>query len=163
MIRLIAAIDRKRGIAKNGAMPWKIPEDEKYFTDQTKTYGGHVLTGGETFRQAYHGRPLAGRTNYVLTRRDEPIPGAIVVHDLDKLLSEFRDKDLWVAGGSEVFREVMDAGKADELYLTHIEGDFDCDRFFPEYEPGFKLAEQSEACEQNGHKFTYARYVRKSG
>lgn len=160
MIRLIAAIDNKRGLARNGGLPWKIPEDEKYFTEQTKTYGGNVLTGATTFWDTYHGKPLIKRQNYILTHKNDPIPGATVVHDLPKLLEEFKDKDLWVAGGAEVFKEVMAAGKADELYLTHIEADFDCDQFFPEYESSFRLAERSEAREQNGLKFTYARYIR---
>lgn len=162
MIRLIAAIDRKRGIAKNGAMPWNIPEDEKYFTTQTKTYGGNVLTGGKTFRDAYKSRPLAGRQNYILTRHKTPAKGVILVHDLATFLEEFKDKDLWVAGGAEIFKEIIDAGRADELYLTHIDADLDCDRFFPEYEGKFKLVGQSAVREQNGFKFTYAKYAYKA-
>lgn len=161
MIRLIAAIDRKRGIAKGGRMPWRLPEDERYFTRMTKTHGGNVLSGGVTFREGYGGKPLTGRHNYILTRRPDPIPGATVVHDLPALLEEFKDKDLWVAGGSEVYAEIMKAGKADELYLTVIDADFDCDRFFPEYEQDFKLAEESPSREENGLKFRYARYVRR--
>lgn len=160
MIRLIAAIDSRRGLARNGVMPWKIPEDERYFTRMTKTYGGNVLTGGVTFRDGYRGRPLTGRTNYILTRQEVSIPGATIVHDLDKLLEAFSDKDLWVAGGAEVFKAVMAAGRADELYLTQIEGDFGCDRFFPEYHKDFKLADRGEPREQNGYRFAYARYVR---
>lgn len=161
MIRLIAAIDRERGIAKNGVMPWKIPEDEQYFTDQTKTFGGNVLSGGRTFREAYHNKPLADRNNYILTRRDDDLPGAIVVHDLSQLLTDFQDKDLWVSGGAEVFAEVMAAGRADELYLTHIDADFACDRFFPEYEETFRQVEKGEIREQNGFRFYYAKYVPK--
>jgi dihydrofolate reductase len=160
MIRLIAAMDSKRGIAKNGVMPWKIPEDEQFFTDQTKTLGGNVLSGMATFHEAYKDKPLAGRKNYILTHSTEPIEGAIVVNDLAKLLEEFKDKDLWVSGGAAVFQQVMDLGKADELYLTHIDGDFGCDRFFPEYEGKFKKTEESEVREQNGFRFTYARYAR---
>ncbi|MGH7193489.1 MAG: dihydrofolate reductase [Candidatus Saccharimonadales bacterium] len=160
MIRLIAAIDRSRGIAKDGAMPWKIPDDERYFAQQTKTHGGNVLSGGATFREAYHGKPLPGRNNYILTRRYEKIPRATVVRDLPGLLAEFKDKDLWVAGGAEVFAEVMDLGLADELYLTHIDAEFHCDRFFPEYEGRFRLVEKSQVHEQNGLKFVYARYAR---
>ena len=159
MIRLIAAIDRRRGIAKNGAMPWHIPEDEAYFTRQTKTHGAAVLTGGTTFRDTYKNRPLADRQNYVLTHRDTPIPGAVVVHDLDALLREFTEKDLWVSGGAEIFAQVIAAGKADELYLTRIDAEFGCDKFFPEYEDAFTLAEESEVHEQNGFHFTYARYI----
>jgi dihydrofolate reductase len=160
MIRLIAAIDRKRGLAKNGVMPWKIPEDEKYFTNQTKTHGGNVLTGSTTFWNTYHGKPLVKRHNYILTHKDTPIAGAVVVHDLDRLLEEFSGKELWVAGGAEVFKQIMAAGKADELYLTLIDADLGCDQFFPEYEKDFKLAERSEPREQNGYRFTYDRYVR---
>lgn len=161
MIRLIVAIDRKRGLAKHGGMPWSIPEDEKYFTDQTKTFGGNVLTGGTTFRDTYRGKPLADRQNYILTHDKTPIEGATVVNDIGKFLEEFKDNDLWVAGGAKVFEEVMKAGRADELYLTHIDADFACDQFFPEYEDGFKKAEESEVREQNGFRFTYARYVKK--
>ena len=160
MIRFIAAIDRKRGIAKHGGLPWYIPEDEKFFTAQTKTFGGNVLTGGKTFRDTYKGKPLVGRQNYILTHKDTPIEGVIIVHDLNKLLEEFKDKDLWVSGGAEVFKEIIDAGKADELYLTHIDADFGCDQFFPEYEDNFKKTEESEIREQNGFKFTYAKYKR---
>jgi len=159
MIRFIAAIDRKRGIAKHGGLPWYIPEDEKYFTAQTKTFGAHVLTGGKTFRDTYRSRPLAKRTNYILTRHDDHIPGAIVVHDLATLLDEFKDKDLWVAGGAEVFEQIMDMDRADELYITHIDADFGCDQSFPEFEDKFKKIEESEVREQNGFRFTYAKYI----
>jgi dihydrofolate reductase len=159
MIRLIAAIDRQRGIGKDGKIPWSIPEDEQYFTDQTKTHGGIVLTGARTFRETYHG-PLADRQNYILSRHDEAIEGAEVVHDLAKFLADFEGKDVWIAGGGAVFEQVMQAGKADELYLTHIDADFDCDRFFPEYEGKFQLAEQSKPHEQNGLHFYYARYTK---
>jgi dihydrofolate reductase len=159
MIRLIAAIDRRRGLAKHGILPWYIPEDEQYFTDQTKTCGGNVLTGSTTFRNTYKAKPLAERKNYILTHQTEPIKGVEIVHDLAKFLEGFQDKDLWVAGGVGVFEQVMQAGKADELYLTHIDADFRCNQFFPAYEHGFKLADRTEPEEQNGFTFYYARYV----
>jgi|SRR5581483_3321597 len=156
MIRLIAAIDRKRGIARDGKIPWKIPEDEQFFTDQTKKYGGHVLSGAATFR-TYHG-PLSGRHNYILTHNPAPIKGAVVVNNLAALLKKFEHKELWVAGGAQVFDEVIKAGAADELYLTHIDSDFDCDRFFPPYKDKFQLVERSKPHQQNGYNFYYARY-----
>lgn len=167
MIRFIAAIDRKRGLAKNGDMPWKIPEDEKFFSDMTKTHGGHVLTGGVTFRNNYKSRPLTDRHNYILTRQTDPIPGATVIHDregLRQLLKQFtgKAKDLWVSGGGEVFQQIFDEGLGDELYLTHIDADFGCDRFFPEYEDKFEKIEESEEREENGFRFKYATYKRVS-
>jgi dihydrofolate reductase len=160
MIRLIAAIDRKGGIAKHGYQPWYIPEDEAYFTTQTKSYGGKVLTGGTTFRDSYKGNPLAGRTNYLLTRNIQPIKGVQLVHDLKAWLASIGNQDIWVAGGASVFQQVIDAGKADELYITHIDADFGCDQFFPEYKPTFRLINQSATHSQNGFNFSYALYTR---
>jgi dihydrofolate reductase len=159
MFRLIAAVDRRLGIAKGGIMPWYIPEDEAYFTSETKTLGGNILVGGATYREALKEKPLEGRQNYLLSRHELEAPGFTIVADLDKFLEDFKDKDVWIIGGGEIFKLVMEAGKADMLYLTHIEADFNCDRFFPKYD-NYKLIEHSEEHEQNGFRFRYARYSR---
>lgn len=159
MMRLIVACDRKLGMAKHGFQPWYIPEDEKYFTDQTKKHGGIVLVGNTTFKT--FSEPLAGRDNYILTRHDTPIKGVRVVHDLTKFLKDFQDKDVWVIGGAKVFDQVIQHGKADELYITHIDADFGCDQFFPEYKDSFTLVEQTDQREQNGFRFTFAKYVKR--
>lgn len=160
MNRLIVAVDRKLGLAKQGFQPWYIPNDEQYFTDQTKKYGGHVLYGSRTYELSLLRKPLVERQNYMLTRDKTPVEGLEVVNDLAKFLNDFHDRDLWVIGGANVFAQVMQAGKADELYITHIEADFGCNQFFPEYEQAFKLAEKSDLHEENGFIFSYAKYVR---
>lgn len=158
MNRLIVAIDRKRGMAKQGIFPWHIPEDEKYYDESTKTRSGNVLMGNTTFKTL--NGPMPDRQNYVLTHDKTPVAGVELVHDLDQFLRDFEDKDLWVIGGANVFAQVMQMGKAGELYITHIEADFNCNQFFPEYETGFKLAERSDLHEQNGFIFSYAKYVK---
>lgn len=158
MNRLIVAIDRKRGLAKQGFQPWHIPEDEQFFTEQTKRYGGIALIGSTTFK-TFKG-PLADRQNYVLTRDKEPIEGVELVHDLNKFLKDFQDQDVWVIGGANVFSQVIEAGKADELYITHIEAEFGCNQFFPAYEANFTLAERSDLHEQNGFIFSFAKYTK---
>lgn len=155
---LIAAIDKKRGIAKGGVQPWSIPDDEKFFTEQTKSGGGNILVGGTTFRGSLGGKPLAGRNNFLLTRSQNPIEGVTVVNNLEKFLHEFNE-DLWVIGGAEIYQQVIDLGFADELVLTEIEADFACDQFFPDYS-GYKLAEESETHCENGFEFRYKRYTR---
>ena len=159
MIRLIAAIDRRRGIAKQGIQPWHIPDDEKYFDDNTKRYGAKVLIGAVTYKTLLH--PLIERQNYLLTRDKTPIEGVELVHDLDKFLKDYQDNDLWVVGGANVFSQVIEANKADELYITHIEADFGCNQYFPEYADKFDLAEQSDLHEQNGFIYRYAIYKKK--
>ncbi len=155
MIRIIAAIDQKRGIAKRGCIPWSIPADERFFTRQTKKYGGVTLTGRVTFDTFK--RPLVDRQNFVLTHRKEPIAGAELVHDLEAFLDTHTDA--WVVGGAEVFAQTIQ--HADELYLTPIDATFGCDRFFPEYQHQFKRVNQSPAQEENGFRFRYEIWRRK--
>ena len=159
MIRLIVAIDRKQGIAKQGIQPWHIPDDVDYFNEHTKSKGGDVLIGSVTFKTFKE--PLADRQNYVLTRDKEPIEGVELVHDLKSFLQDYGEKDLWVAGGANVFSQVIDLGFADELYITKIEADFGCNQFFPEIDDNrFTLSEQSELHEQNGFIYRYSIYTK---
>lgn len=157
MIRLIAAIDRKRGIAKGGVQPWKIPEDEIYFKDKTHLFGGNVLMGGKTYEVIGH--PLPNRRNFVLTTDTTPIEGVEIVNNLSYFLQSF-PQDLWVIGGASVYEQTLE--KADELYLTHIEADFGCDQFFPEFKGIFEPTENSGMHEENGFIFTYAAYTNSS-
>ena len=161
MIRLIVALDRKQGIAKHGYQPWFIPDDEAYFINQTKSLGGIVLVGGTTFRDSFKSKPLADRTTYLLTRNEQEIVGVQLVNDIEKWLASEVNVDVWVVGGASVFKQVMEANKADELYITHIDADFGCDQFFPEYENYFRLVSQSKPQEQNGFHYTFSTYTRK--
>lgn len=157
MIRLIAAIDRERGIAKGGIQPWKIPEDEMYFKDKTHLFGGNVLMGSKTFEVIGH--PLPNRRNFILTKDTSKIEGVEVVNNFVFFMQSF-PQDLWVIGGASVFEQTLE--KADELYLTHIEADFGCDQTFPEFEQKFELSEKSDLREENGFIFTFCVYKRKA-
>ena len=158
MIRLIAAIDRKQGIAKHGFQPWSIPADEQYFADQTKSQGAEILMGSTTFKVI--GAALPDRQNYVLSHDKTPLEGATVINDLHAFLTSYTDKDLWVIGGANVYSQVIETGLADELYLTEIEADFGCDQFFPKFDPEYTVEQQSELHEQNGFIFRYKVYAK---
>ena len=152
MIRHIVAIDNRRGFAKDGVIPWKLPTDEQYFTSQTKKYGGIVLMGRKTFDSIR--TPLKGRENFVWTRnQDFQADGVTPVYDLDPFLSQH--ENIWVIGGRALFEETIDV--ADELYITEIEADFNCDTFYPMYD-SFELAETSETILENGLKYTFRIY-----
>lgn len=156
MIRLIAAIDQKRGIAKGGVQPWYIPTDEKYFLDQTSKWGGEVLMGSKTYEVIGH--PLAGRKNYILSRDAISVNGGEVVSDLDVFLKGF-GRDLWVIGGASVFEQALPY--ADELYITHIQADFGCDKFFPEFNETFMPFGEDELQTENGFIFQFCVYTKR--
>jgi dihydrofolate reductase len=160
-IKLIAAIDDKRGLAKSkdgtaGFIPWKLPSDHKYFLD--KLHAGPVLSGWNTFR-ANGLKPYGIGTNYVVTRKDtESYPGVWIIHDVAEFFEKNTDA-IWVAGGGMIFKETLQY--ATHLYLTRVAGDFACDIFFPEFEQDFKLEHEEPEMEENGIKFRYQIWVRK--
>lgn len=130
-ISLLAALDRRRAIGREGAMPWHLPDDLKRF--KALTLGKPVLMGRKTALAI--GRALPGRTNLVLTRSDAtPFDGQVVVHSLDEALARAGDAELCVIGGGEVY--VLALPRATHLRLTEIDiVTPDADTFFPEYDP----------------------------
>jgi dihydrofolate reductase len=145
MIRHIVAIDQNRGIAQNGVQPWKLPGDERYFSDMTKTHGGVVLMGRVTFEVI--GRPLPGRQNFVASH--DPgfsAEGVTVIHDIDDFLQD--QPDVWVIGGAQIYAATL--LMADELYITEIDADFGCDVLYPEYTDRFELRQQGDPRQENG-------------
>jgi dihydrofolate reductase len=151
----MVACDSKRGIAKAGVQPWKLPTDEAYFQEETLSRGGVVLMGRKTFEVI--GRPLAGRRNLVLTTQTTPIDGVELINDLAIFLRDYQG-DVWIIGGATVFAQTL--SKADELYITEIEADLGCDQFYPDYATGFALVSQSKPQRENGLQFTFCVYKR---
>lgn len=156
MKRIIVIIDKKRGIAKNGRMPWHFPTDFKNFKEKTSSGSKIVLMTGKTFRSLR--RPLPGRQNIVWSN-DDSIKGENVriIKDADEFLK--KTPDIWIIGGTALFDRTLD--DADELYITRINHDFGCDRFFPEFEDKFKLTDSSKDIEENGHSIRFEKWVKK--
>ncbi len=155
MVRLIAAIDNKRGMAKEGRIPWKLPKDVARFRELALAPGSNVLLGHTTFEQMGY---LEGRNYFVVSHNELELPeGCTLVQDLDKFMAEFRG-DLWDIGGAAIFNQTMKY--ADELYLTLINQDFNCDQFFPDYS-SFKLDSSEGPFTENELSFTFQLYNRK--
>jgi dihydrofolate reductase len=153
MIRHIVAIDQKRGIAKDGIQPWKLPKEEQYFADMTKTHGGVILMGRTTFEVI--GRALPGRQNLVASKEPNfTAEGVTVVHNIDGFLQN--QPEVWLIGGAQIYAATLLL--ADELYVTEIEADFGCDVFYPEFTDHFKLSQQSEPQQENGLIYRYNVY-----
>ena len=156
MIRQIVAVDAKNGIARHGVQPWKLPQDEAYFSEQTQRYGATVLMGRTTFEVIGH--PLPGRHNLVASHQLADSEGIEVVHDLDQFLSSLTT-DLWIIGGAKLYQATI--LRADELYVTHIEADFACDTFYPAIPDIFTPTSQSPWQEEAGVRFRYVVYGRR--
>lgn len=157
MIRALAAIDEKRGLAKHDRLPWRIPMDIDRYTKLMRTNGGTVLVGRKTYEQM--GSKLEGLNIILATRTYACMDPVIVVDDIKSFLKDNNgEEDIWVLGGGKVFEESLEY--IDELWLTEIEGDYKCDVFFPEFKNKYVLASESGPFEQNGCKFHFRNYTR---
>jgi dihydrofolate reductase len=157
MIRHVVALDQKRGIAKRGVQPWKLPSDEQNFSALTKTNGAVILMGRTTFEVIGH--PLADRQNFVASRAKDYKPlDAAVIHDIDAFLQNHAD--VWVIGGAQIYAATLQL--ADELYITEIDADFQCDVFYPNYTEQFELTHEGPVQQENGLTFRFNRYARRS-
>lgn len=131
----IVAMASNRVIGKNNDLPWRIPEDFKFFKD--KTMGHIMLMGRKTFESLPNGRPLPGRLHVVITRqKDFHAEGAHVFQSLEEALRFCETQtatwgdEVFVIGGGEIFKELMP--RLDLIYLTEIHQAFDGDAHFPE-------------------------------
>ena len=124
---IIAALNRKRVIGKDGKLPWHISDDLKRI--KRLTTGHTILMGRRTFESL--GKPLPNRRNVVLTSKpiDNVETYATIPEALEALENEER---VFVFGGGELFRQFLE--KADEWLLTIVDQDAEGDTFFPPYE-----------------------------
>jgi len=132
-INIIACIDDKRAIGKDGGIPWHLPEDLKRFKRLTK--GQAVVMGRKTFESI--GKTLAGRMNVIISSSmffKDAVTQISVLEGIDAVRSHF--SIIWIIGGESIYRESLGNPKIEinEVHLSRIAGDFKGDRFFPEFE-----------------------------
>lgn len=136
-ISLIAAVGANGVIGKDGDMPWRIPSDFAWF--KRTTMGKPMVMGRKQFET--FPKPLAGRPHIVVTRQKDYVPeGVDVVHNLDaayvlasRLAAESGADEIMVIGGGDIYAQAM--GKADRLYISHVELSPDGDVRFPDIDP----------------------------
>jgi dihydrofolate reductase len=125
---LVAAMDRDRGIGRDGGLPWHLPDDLKRF--KALSLGKPIVMGRRTFDSI--GRPLPGRTNIVVSRQAGlALEGVLVVQSLDAALAAAGSvPEIVVIGGAEIFRQVLP--RTDTIHLTRVHAHVAGDVFFPE-------------------------------
>lgn len=143
-------------IGARGGMPWHVPEDLAHFKETTM--GDAVVMGRKTWDSLPERfRPLPGRENIVLTR--DPhwyADGARAVHTLAE--ASAGHERVWVIGGGEIFRRVMD--DADELVITELDLEVEGDTFAPSRE-GWTLRQESPwHLSRRGIRYRFLRYER---
>ena len=83
-MNLIVAVDSNWAIGYNNSLLVKIPNDMKFFRNQTT--GKVIVMGRKTFESFPQKQPLGNRTNIILSsNKNYSVKGAIVVHSIPEL------------------------------------------------------------------------------
>lgn len=135
-IALIVAMGENREIGKDNDLIWHLPKDMQFFKDSTK--GQVVLMGRKNWDSIpAKYRPLPGRENVVLTRKEGmELEGAKVFNTLEAAIAHYQnlkdDRVFFVIGGAEIYKLALEKDVVEEMYITHIAESFDAHAFFPE-------------------------------
>jgi dihydrofolate reductase len=128
-VTMIAAAASNGVIGVNNRLPWRLPADMAYFVSQTK--GKPVLMGRKTFESL--GKPLRDRTNVILSRTLNEVPeGCMIVRSVEEALEPFKEQELMVIGGEEIYRQVLPY--ANRILLTEIDREYEGDAYFPVFD-----------------------------
>ena len=136
---LIVAFDKKRGISKNGIIPWKLLGDLSFFKEKTKDT--IVIMGRKTW-ESLKFKPLPNRTCVVITSQDNyKCETNYIFNNLKSALKFFSNlnKPMFVIGGSRVYKEAIVMKGCNTIYTTEIYNDYGCDNFFPTLPTHFKI------------------------
>lgn len=160
-ISLIVAASENNVIGKDNDLPWKLPNDMKFFVRTTK--GHHILMGRKNLES--FGKLLPNRTNILLTRdQGYEFEGAEIFFDLERAIDFARsngENELMIIGGGEIYRQSLPF--ADHIYLTRVHAEIEGDVYFPELDPSIwelTSEERHEKDEKHNFSFTFQQFER---
>ena len=134
-INIIAAVGKNLELGKNGNLIWHIPEDLKYFKENTM--GKTIVMGRNTFNSLP--KLLPGRKHIILSKTgdfNKDIGDSLIFTSKEELIdyinTELKNEDVFVIGGASIYSMFIDI--CDKMYLTRIGAeDKDADAYFPKF------------------------------
>jgi len=142
-IKGIACVGSNGAIGYKGDLIWRCKEDMKFFKKTTTaTADSNKRNAIIMGRKTYESLPniLPGRFNCVMSSSLAPllIQKDLLIHsNIEYILNTLNDDELieniYVIGGSRLYKYFIDWGLFDEIYVSHISHEIDYgDTFFPE-------------------------------
>lgn len=158
-ISLVVAAAENNAIGKDNQLLWNLPNDMKFF--KNTTWGLPVIMGRKTFES--FGKPLAGRTNIIITRKKDWEPeGTIVVNSLEAAVTEAMEtgaKEICIIGGGEIYKQAMD-NIANRIIITRVHTVIEGDTYFPEInEKEWRLVTNQDNAADEKHAYAYSFQV----
>jgi dihydrofolate reductase len=152
--KAVVAMASNRVIGRSGGLPWRLPEDLKWF--KKLTLGHPVVMGRKTMESLP--RPLPGRRNVVVSRALTEVPAGFertlnLTETVERLQGE---SAVSVIGGAQIYEAFFPL--CEEVFLSYVFHPYEGDTRLPEFEADFALAEVL----YRDADFELRRYLRKS-
>ncbi len=159
-LSIIVAMDDNQLIGKDNALPWRLPADLAYF--KKTTAGKTVLMGRKTYESI--GFPLPNRRNIIVSRNTNfHAKGCEVINNITAVLELAKDDgEVMIMGGASFYEQILP--NVNRLYITQIEGEFEGDAHFPEFDRGDfveTFRESHMPDEKNPHTYHFSILDRK--
>lgn len=156
----IVAVYSDWGIGLKGTQPIVLKADRAQFRRVTE--GRTVIVGRKTMLDFPGGKPLKGRRNIVITRKDIEIEGATVAHSVEEAIALCENGDGIVIGGASVYRDFFPY--LSRVFVTKIELCPKSDSYFPDLDadPAWTLSDPGCEMTEDGISYRFAVYERVS-
>ncbi|MCX6951414.1 MAG: dihydrofolate reductase [Verrucomicrobia bacterium] len=133
LLHLQVACAENRVIGRDGKLPWRIPEDLKFFHDQT---AGNVVVLGRICYETWPRVRLDGRRPVVVTRHAAlATDGVQVAGSLAGALAlaEALPGEIHICGGERIYAETLALDRPMRLHLTLVHAEVPGDTYMPEW------------------------------
>lgn len=160
-MKAIAATDKFWGIGKDNQLLFHIPEDLKFFKQQTE--GKVVLMGRKTFESLPGGNPLPNRINVVLTNSGSFTTNGVSLFmgncvDVEPILSKYDPDDIYVIGGGSIYKRFLH--ECDEIFITRYDKAYKPDTFFPNlYRENYQMSEVVKSGTHDDAEYQICRFT----
>jgi dihydrofolate reductase len=160
-LSIIVAVATNGVIGRDNKLPWHLSTDLKRF--KALTTGHAVIMGRKTFDEIGR-KPLANRTNIIVTRAPFEHDGVLVASSIEDALARIPkgEEEAFIIGGAEIVRQTM--ALADRMYITQVHAEVAGDTFMPEFDDvnEWRLADREdfEADAKNDYPFSFLIYDR---
>ena len=154
-ISIIVAMSQNYVIGLKNKLPWHISADLKNF--KIITLGNPIIMGRKTYDSI--GKPLKDRDNIVISRDNSlKIDGVEVVDSLERAIFMTAEApETFIIGGQQIYQIALPL--ATHMYVTKVEGNFEGDAYFPDYnQEEWREVAREDLITENNLKFSFLKY-----
>ena len=158
-MNIVVAVCKNNGIGFKNRLPWTLKNEIKYFKNLTIGKGNNAVIMGKNTWLGFD-RALPKRDNFVMSKNISHNIGAqdfkFIKTPLYLDFSKY--DDVWVIGGQQIYESMLDYNTVNNIFITEIEEEFDCDTYFPDISKDFQHIYKSKTFEENNIKYSMNIY-----